>query len=364
MWTLVLIAVLILMALSLCYIASRMRRFPLLEKLSGKGAFGKWVVRLIPVVVFAVFAVIDFVNAVIALIHLAVFWVLADGVVRLVSGKKERKRKGYAAAYIAMAACVIYLAAGWYCAHRVFRKDYTFETGKDLGTETFRIALIADAHIGSTFDGEGFEKHLEKIGEAKPDILVIVGDYVDDSTTKEDMIRAGQALSEIGKTCRVYYVYGNHDKGYYNSRGFSAEELKDNLTRNGVTILEDQSVMLTEGICLIGRKDRSDRNRAELSELMEGINPGIYTIVLDHQPNDYKAEAEAGPDLVLSGHTHGGQMIPIGLIGRLSGADDRSYGTERRKNTTFLVTSGISCWALDFKTGTKSEYVIIDLKSK
>lgn len=363
MWTIVLIAVVILMAGSLVYIGSRMRCFPLFAKFSEKNAFAKWAVRLLPTAVFAVFAVFDFVNSVIILIHLAVFWAVADIAVRLFRRKKDGKANGYPAAWIAIVACILYFVAGWFCAHHVSRKDYTLETEKSLGQDTFRVAMIADSHIGSTFDGEGFAEYLKEIEEAKPDVLVVVGDFVDDSTTREDMLRAAKAFSEFRAPYGVYYVYGNHDKGYYNSRGFTAEELARALTDNSVTILEDESVMLGS-ICLIGRKDRSDRGRADIAKLLAGINPEVYTIVLDHQPNDYEAEAEAGPDLVLSGHTHGGQMIPIGLIGRLSGADDRSYGTERRKNTTFLVTSGISCWALDFKTGTKSEYVIIDLKSK
>ena len=363
MWTIVLIAVCILMIGSLIYLGSRMSHFPPLGKIAGKNAFGRWVVRLIPLVVFAGFAVWDFVNAVIVLIHLTVFWIAADLLFVLFSkhGKGKKKAKAYAVAWIAILACAVYLVIGYYCAHQVSRKSYTILTEKDLGQQKLRIALIADCHVGSTFDGEGFARHLAEIQKLKPDVLVIVGDYVDDSTTKEDMLRAGQALGGFEAKYGVYFVYGNHDKGYYNSRGFTADELAENLRENGVTILEDETVMLSSGVCLIGRKDRSDRNRKSMAQLMEGIDPSLYTIVLNHQPNDYKAEAEAGPNLVLSGHTHGGQMIPIGLIGRLSGADDRSYGMEKRNNTTFLVTSGISCWALDFKTGTKSEYVIIDL---
>ncbi|MBO4324829.1 MAG: metallophosphoesterase [Lachnospiraceae bacterium] len=363
MWTIVLIAVCILMIGSLIYLGSRMSHFPLLGKLADKNAFGRWVVRLIPLIVFAGFAVFDFVNSVIFLIHLTVFWIAADLLFRLFTkrGKEEKKPRTYAAAWIAVGVCVIYFIIGYFCAHQVFRKEYTITTEKDLGTQKLRVALIADCHIGSTFDGEGFARHLAEIQKMKPDVLVIVGDYVDDSTKKEDMLRAGQALGGFEAKYGVFYVYGNHDKGYYNSRGFTADELAANLRENGVTILEDANVMLSEGVCLIGRKDRSDRSRKGMAELMEGIDTSLYTIVLDHQPNDYKSEAEAGPDLVLSGHTHGGQMIPIGLIGRISGADDRSYGTEKRGNTMFLVTSGISCWALDFKTGTKSEYVIIDL---
>lgn len=74
------------------------------------------------------------------------------------------------------------------------------------------------------------------------------------------------------------------------------------------------------------------------------------------------AQAGSGADLVLSGHTHGGQMIPlVQLIRWFHIVDDNVYGYERRENTDFIVTSGISDWALQFKTGCWSEYVIIDI---
>ena len=88
---------------------------------------------------------------------------------------------------------------------------------------------------------------------------------------------------------------------------------------------------------------------------------GKYIIVIDHQPADYARQAESGADLVLSGHTHGGQLFPFNNVGKWIGANDRVYGHERRNKTDFIVTSGISDWAIKFKIGTRSEYVIINV---
>lgn len=74
--------------------------------------------------------------------------------------------------------------------------------------------------------------------------------------------------------------------------------------------------------------------------------------------------SEARADLVLSGHTHGGQLFPFNQIGKWVGAVDLVYGREKRSNTDFIVTSGISDWAIKFKTGTRSEYVVINVKSQ
>ena len=91
---------------------------------------------------------------------------------------------------------------------------------------------------------------------------------------------------------------------------------------------------------------------------------GKYVICLDHQPNDYAEEADCKMDLVLSGHTHGGQFWGLGIIGVWMGANDAYYGYERRKNTDFIVSSGIGDWAIDFKTGCISEYIVVNIKRK
>ena len=76
---------------------------------------------------------------------------------------------------------------------------------------------------------------------------------------------------------------------------------------------------------LIGGYDRG-------STFKENIDTSKYIIVLDHEPNDYDMEATSDADLVLSGHTHGGQMIPITYVGEWFGINDRTYGYERRNN--------------------------------
>ena len=132
------------------------------------------------------------------------------------------------------------------------------------------------------------------------------------------------------------------------------------MKENRVHILEDE-VAVVGGLCIVGRRDASFGPRAELATLLENVDPEKYIIVLDHEPTDYENEAATAADLVVSGHTHGGQLIPLGTVGELFAGNDRTYGVEKRNGTDFIVTSGISDWALHFKTGTRSEYVIITL---
>ena len=119
--------------------------------------------------------------------------------------------------------------------------------------------------------------------------------------------------------------------------------------------------MIADQIYLIGRQDRSERSRKSMAELVSDLDTSKYMIVLDHQPHDYDAQELAGVDLVLSGHTHGGQMIPIGFIGEWIKANDKTYGLETRNQTSFIVNSGISDWAIPFKTGTIAEFGVIDI---
>ena len=104
--------------------------------------------------------------------------------------------------------------------------------------------------------------------------------------------------------------------------------------------------------------------RLTMQELTKDLDPDKFSVVLDHQPNDYQNQTTAEVDLVLSGHTHGGQLFPLNKVGEWIGANDKTYGLEKRNKTNFIVTSGLSDWAIKFKTGTKSEFVVIDVKRK
>jgi predicted MPP superfamily phosphohydrolase len=104
--------------------------------------------------------------------------------------------------------------------------------------------------------------------------------------------------------------------------------------------------------------------RLSPEQLLAGVDRKRYIVLLDHQPHDFDAEAAAGADLVLCGHTHGGQFIPMRRVGEWIGENALCYGHERRQNTDFVVSSGISNWALQFKTGCRSEIVVIDLRPR
>ncbi len=315
-----------------------------------------------------IWAVWGFVNVLVVLLHFVIGWAAAKGLARLLFRRREPAFRRCCAAWMALAATVFYLGTGWVQANHVWQTSYRLTTEKPV--QTLRIALLADAHVGTTFDGAGLAAHLARIQAQEPDLVVLAGDFVDEDTSRADMAAACRALQTLHPPFGVFFVFGNHDKGLYSrgGRGYSGDELAAELVKNGVTVLQDESVLIDGRFYLIGRQDASEAldfggSRADMTDLMRGLDPGKFSIVLDHQPRDYAAEAAAGADLVLSGHTHGGQMIPLMQLADWFGigGNDLTYGTARRAQTEFIVTSGISDWALQFKTGCRSEYVIIDV---
>ncbi len=360
-WGILFIVMILLTLGAVFYLASRFRRFSFMQGLCREHKVLSWTAGLIPTAACGLFAFINVWTAIVVLIHLLVIWGICDFiafVIRKISGKKRRFNIEGAAAILLTTA---YLSVGWYNAFHVDVTDYSFTTSKDIG-DGIRIVGIADSHLGITLDGDTFRKEMAKVQQAEPDIVIVAGDFVDDDSTRSDMIKACSALGDLKTTYGVYFIYGNHDKGYFEYRDFNSDELEAELLKNKVTILKDQTVEIGEHFLLAGRLDRTFTERLSAQELLKDADRSKYIIMLDHQPNDYANEAAAAPDLVFSGHTHGGPLIPAGQIGLLLGLNDRVYGTEKRENTDFVVTSGISGWAIPFKTGTFSEITVMDIR--
>ncbi len=368
MWYFIMIAVLVAAAASVVYLTSRFYKFGWVRKWGGEKKLVRMLFALLHVVLIAgaAWPFMGIINVMVVLIHLMVIWMICDLINRLVEKVRKKPCKRYWAGGMAILAAAIYLGSGWYLAHHVWSTKYQVDTEKEVGS--LRIVQISDSHVGVTFDGSGFEKWMKKIEEENPDVVVVTGDFVDDDTSREDMVEACRALGSIKTTYGVYYVFGNHDKGYYGAeyRGYSGDDLTAELKKNSVQVLEDTCLLIDERFYIIGRRDPSEAYRGNAPLGMEDIvrqcDTDKYMIVLDHQPYDYENQEKSGVDLVLSGHTHGGQLLPFTRMGEWLGVDDKIYGLEKRGNTNFIVTSGIGDWALKFKTGCKSEYVVIDVQ--
>ena len=355
------ISLFVIALLGLVYLLNRFHRFECMRKMGQERKLLSWLLAALPILVIVLFFFIKTVSTTIFVLHLMVFWLLCDLVSLLVRKIRGQDFKRYYAGACAIFITVADLAVGWYNCHHVYQTEYEVKTEKSIGEQSLRVVQISDSHVGSTFDGKGFGEYVKEIQKTNPDVVVITGDYVDDDTSKADMVASCRALGELDTTYGIYFVFGNHDKGYFNHRDFTEETLRQELENNHVRILEDESVLIDNRFYIVGRQDRSVANRADMKSLTKALDTSKYMIVLDHQPHDFDEQAETGVDLVLAGHTHGGQLFPIGITGVLSGEYDRAYGIEKRGDTAFIVSSGISDWAIPFKTATFSEYVVIDI---
>lgn len=362
MWLIIVSSVFALTGAGAAYLIAAVSRFEIIHSVAGDK---KWLRLLISAAVvgggfLTAVCSMNFVNAIVILLHVSVFFMLAWLFVRIAERISGRTLKADWQGWGAIGASVITLYAGYYLCNNVWKTEYNLETAK-AGADV-KIAMFADSHLGTTFGGGGLAVHLKEIERQEPDILLIPGDFVDDWSNREDLLAAAAALRNTHFRYGVWLSFGNHDEGFFHERDFNADELRAVLKENGVHILEDEYALIGNKFYVAGRKDGMLWKRKNMAELLEGADRSKYIIVMDHEPDDYANEAGTA-DLVVSGHTHGGQLLPIKYIARLFHIYDRAYGMETRQGTDFIVTSGISDWAIKFKTGTKSEYVIINVAS-
>lgn len=363
-WAFLFLGMIILTVLGAVYLLRHIARFGFVKKAAGEN---RRKARLVSAALMlgaglVLFAVMGIWNTMVVFIFLLLFWIICDliaWIVRKITGRESRR---YYAGAAAILLAVVYFSVGWYNAHHVWETHYEISADDSLGADGLRIVAFADSHLGTTFHHEKFNEYIDRMNAAEPDIVVIAGDFVDDNSSREDMENCCIALGGLKARYGVYYVFGNHDKGYAPAgRGYDAAELTANLEKNGVHVLVDDIAHITGNIYVLGRLDAL-YDRQSMSELSALYDRDNFVIVLDHEPNDYANETAAGADLVISGHTHGGQFFPVNRAGEWMQMNDRTYGYERREGTQFLVTSGISDWELQFKTGCISEYLVIDVK--
>lgn len=174
--------------------------------------------------------------------------------------------------------------------------------------ESFKIILITDLH-SSTY-GEGQEELLQMVRAAKPDLILMSGDIIDDKAPEEIGYFTVEKLLEISP---CYYVTGNHE--FYK---YKQEEIKDKLARMGVEVLAGDFRQLTVKnnlITIAGLDDpwQETPYQKQLKKL-EAENFENLTLLLAHRPERLDDYSRLNVDFVFSGHAHGGQWRYPGLL--------------------------------------------------
>ena len=302
------------------------------------------------------------------LVHFILISLIIDLLVWLIKKIKVSEKslfmKIYKASIVPLILTGLVFTYGYFNIRNVIETKYTIYTDKEIG-EDIRVLLITDTHYGTIFKKDKLDEYTKKLNEVKADIVVLGGDIVDESTTKKEMKEVFESLGSIENKYGIYYVYGNHDEQRYSNRvDFTKEELDTTITENNIKILDEQSFSVTENIVIAGRMDNSYGKRKSVKEILGDISSDDYVIMVDHQPIEYQENVASGVDLILSGHTHGGQVFPIKFFINLLNTADLAYGHQNVNGMDAIVSSGMAGWGYPIRTQEHSEYTIIDIKEE
>ena len=224
----------------------------------------------------------------------------------------------------------------------------------------FSIAQISDVHVGPTIKRGFVEGIVRRVNELKADMIAVTGDLVDGSVQQLSAHTAPLA----GLTARhgAYFVTGNHE--YYSGERAWTEEIR----RLGLRVLKNEHVVLQHdgaSLILAGVTDYSAHHfdpaqRSDPAAALHGapMDAGAK-VLLAHQPSSAMAAANAGFDVQISGHTHGGQFWPWNLF--IHFFQPFSSGLHRLKNLWIYVNRGTGYWGPPNRFGVPSEITRIRL---
>lgn len=217
-----------------------------------------------------------------------------------------------------------------------------------------RLVLFSDLHLGFFTGRRMTERIATAVNRERPDAVLIAGDIFDmDYASLRDPERHSRAVRSMEAPLGIYACLGNHDM-------LADEPEKDAwIERSGVTVLRDATADLGE-VTLLGRRDVIDGARLSPEEAYGAVRAGAYTVVLDHNPSEYRSEWEHGASLLLCGHTHGGQTFPLDIVQKLV-MPMPVYGLHCAGGKRLFVTSGAGFWGPPLRLGVRNEIVRIDL---
>lgn len=225
---------------------------------------------------------------------------------------------------------------------------------KPQQNKELKIVAVSDIHLGFSINKKNLQRYVAMINAEKPDIVLMAGDVSDRSIKPIIRQNMHEELRQINAPLGVFAINGNHEH-YAEKKGATA----DYLSRSGIHILIDSIQKIDHSFYLIGREDRSNDQRKPLTELVQNLNPDLPKILLDHQPYHLEEAQQNDIDLQISGHTHEGQFFPGNLF--VKNMFEIQYGYHKKGSTHYYVSSGLGIWGPQYRIGTQSEMVVIQL---
>lgn len=282
---------------------------------------------------------------------------------------KNRQGKGhafwrrlYGCGLIPVLALALIFLYGNYNMNHIRQTCYQVETDKLVGS--YRVVLMTDIHYGTIQDSDILKNKLAEINELHPDMVVLGGDIVEEGTSGDEMREVFRVLGSLESRFGIFYIYGNHDRQPYTvNRTYSDDELEQAIESAGIRILRDEYIEIGDDLVLAGREDaiiaRYLTYRITPEEILRGVSRDKYIIMVDHEPVEAEENAAQGVDLMLSGHTHAGQVWPVGILNELTGT--LNYGEYQRGACKVIVSSGVAGWGYSIRTQERCEYVVVDI---
>lgn len=254
---------------------------------------------------------------------------------------------------------VVFLGLGSRNAWSTVIRKHSIQIDKSIGTSTpLTIAVASDLHLGNIVGNRHLRRMVAEINKMKPDVILLAGDVLDDSIEPFIRNRMSEQLKQLKARHGVYAVLGNHE--YY---GGSIQEYTKLMSSIGIKVLQDE-VEEVAGTYIVGRKDKTAETmepggRASVNSLLEGLDLARPVIMMDHQPTGFDVAAQAGVDILLSGHTHRGQIAPNHWITkRLFELD---WGYLRKDNLHVVVSSGYGTWGPPIRLASRSEIIKLEV---
>ncbi len=301
-------------------------------------------------------------------VYLLFFFVLADLVLLLLRlfrvlpkplPHKTRAISVLLAVVVALSTCCY----GFVHVNQIQTVSYEISLSPKKMEQEMNMVLLSDLHLGAAGWENRLKKVVAKVNEQQGDIICIAGDIFDSNfNAMANPEKAKELLQSLTAPYGVYASLGNHDAGE------TLPQMVAFLKECNITLLDDKAVEIDDRLILAGRLDRSPiggygtNARKPLSEVLQGQNTALPVVVLEHNPAHGDSYSLTDADVILSGHTHKGQISPANLFTKFIYTKDYGYYRESNNHPHRIITSGAGIWGMPMRVGTNSEIVVITLQ--
>jgi len=237
-------------------------------------------------------------------------------------------------------------------------RTYKISISKHVETRSkLKIAVASDMHFG-TLSGKGhLSRMIKLIKEINPDLILLPGDIIDDNPRPFVEKKMDQMMKDLTAPLGVFGVLGNHE--YY---GGQIREFTKIMKDIEINILQDEVILIENQLYLVGRKDKTDKKRQSIKQLVQSLDRNKPIFLIDHQPTALQEAMENKIDLSVSGHTHRGQMAPNHLITKR--IFELDWGYKQKEQLHAFVSSGYGFWGPPIRIGSRSEILQIEVEFK